>query len=274
MTAALAGRDANVGPAPPGLRARARVAAHRTPDGATRCAVLRSEPPLTFRETSVGTPLELAWVGTAAGPIGGDDLHLDLGVGPAASLVVRSAAAAVVLPGPDRARSRLVVDAGLAAGAALRWWPEPTVVTAEADHEAVTRLRLAARTELVWVEEVVLGRHGETAGAYRSRLHVDGPDGPVLRTGLDVGAPGWNGPATLAGNRSVAQVLIAGTGAAAVIAATAAIESLPSPERARAGVARLRDGSVLVSVVGRTPLDTRFVTAHVAALSGAADASS
>jgi len=250
------------------------VAAHRTPDGATRCAVLRSEPPLTFRETSAGSPLELAWVGTAAGPVGGDDLHLDLGVGPAASLVVRSVAAAVVLPGPDRARSRLAIDAVLAAGAAIRWWPEPTVVTAGADHEAVTRLRLGAGTELVWVEEVVLGRHGETAGVYRSRFHVDGPGGPVLRTGLDVGAPGWNGPATLAGHRSVAQVLVAGTGAAAVIAATAALESPPSPERARAGVARLRDGSVLVSVVGRTPLDTRLVAAHVVALSGAAGPSS
>ncbi|MDX6338559.1 MAG: urease accessory protein, partial [Streptosporangiaceae bacterium] len=55
--------------------------------GRTRITVLRSDGPLALRETPLGVYL----VGTAAGPLGGYDLTLDIDVGPGSCLVIRSA---------------------------------------------------------------------------------------------------------------------------------------------------------------------------------------
>ena len=65
--------------------------------------MLRSDGPLALRETPRGVYL----VGTAAGPLGGDDLALDIDVGPGACLVIRSAAAMLLLPGPEGGESAL-----------------------------------------------------------------------------------------------------------------------------------------------------------------------
>lgn len=154
----------------------------------SRCTELRSDPPLTLRETPTGVHL----VASGAGPVGGDELALTVRVGAGAMLDLRSVAASMVHPGPSGAPSHLAVDVEVADGAILRWTPEPTILVRGCDHHVRTRIRLGAHASVVWREEVVLGRHAEASGSVLQRLAVDGPDGPILRNDLAVG-PCWPG---------------------------------------------------------------------------------
>jgi len=193
--------------------AHACLVVERTDGSSARCTTMQSSPPLTFRATPDGVYL----VGSAAGPIGGDRLHVDVRVAPGATAVVRSAAATVALPGPDGAPSELVVDLTVAAGAALWWLPEPLVAADGCDHTARTTVRLEAGATLVLREEVVLGRHGESGGSLCQRLVVDLDGAPLVRHELRLGPrwPGGAGPAVLGDARAVAQTLVVGADAAA-----------------------------------------------------------
>ncbi|MDP1794416.1 MAG: urease accessory protein UreD, partial [Acidimicrobiales bacterium] len=94
----------------------AAIVAERRGDR-TRCTTLRSAPPISLRDTPDGLYL----VASGAGPVGGDDLHLDVDVEHGASLVVRSAAASMVLPGPTGRSSSLRVRARV--HGSLQWVP-------------------------------------------------------------------------------------------------------------------------------------------------------
>jgi urease accessory protein len=192
------------------VRALAHLRAEAAGAG-VRFPVLRSAPPLSLRPTAEAVYL----VGSAAGPLGGDDLGLRVEVGPGVTLTLRTVAASVVLPGRSAGRSagsRFRVDARVAAGAVLRWLPEPLVAARDCDHQAIAHIRLEPGARLWWREEVVLGRHGERPGACRCLLRVDLDGRPLLRHELRVGAPGWDGPAVTAGARAVGQVLLVGPG--------------------------------------------------------------
>lgn len=222
---------------------------------------LRNDPPFTFRPTPGGPHAGgVVWVGTAAGPVGGDDLRLRVDVGPGAELRLTSVAASLVLPGPrgDRSATAVAVTAG--DGARLWWCPEPTIVAAGADHRADTTVRLGAGVELVWVEEVVLGRHGERAGRLRSRLRIEGRAGaPLLCSGLDTGRPGWDGPAGLAGCRAVAQVVLVGRPAERVLSA----DPPPAPDGARVALSPLAAGGAAGAVAGPSTLAVRRAVAEI-----------
>ena len=151
-----------------GLTARAAVAARADGTGRTRVTVLRSDGPLALRETPLGVYL----IGTAAGPLGGDDLALDIDVGPGSRLVIRSAAGMLLLPGPHGGRSALAIRARVGPGGHLDFAPQPTVAAAGCDHRASAEIELAAGATLRWREEIVLGRHGEHPGRCTSRLDV------------------------------------------------------------------------------------------------------
>lgn len=189
------------------VRAHATVRAERH-DGRTRYTELRSAPPLTLRPTRGALHL----VGGAAGPIGGDDLRLDLAVGPGATMTVRTAAAAVILPGPSGVASSGSVVARVGAGGILSWLPEPTILVRDCDHRATTSIDLEEDATLVWREEVVLGRHGEPSGSMLHRLKVDCGGRPLLRTDLGVGPrwPGSEGPSGIGDARAVGSVLVVG----------------------------------------------------------------
>jgi urease accessory protein len=161
-------------------------------------------------------------VGSAAGPLGGDRYHLSVLVAPGASLVLRSAAATIALPGPDGAASQLDVELAVAAGASLWWLPEPVVAAAGCDHHVRTKVRLAASARLVLRDELVLGRHGEPGGSVWQRLVVDRDGAPLVRNELRVGPrwPGGGGPAVLADARAVAQTLVVGVDLATTEPAT------------------------------------------------------
>jgi urease accessory protein len=202
----------------------------------TRCTTLRSAPPISLRDTPDGLYL----VASGAGPVGGDDLHLDVHVRPDASLVVRSAAASMALPGPTGEPSSLRVRAWV--HGSLRWEPEPTILVAGCDHRAATTIDLALGATLVWREVVVLGRHNEPTGSLLQRLRVDRAGAPLLRTELPVGPrwPGADGPAGTDGALVVTSLLVVG------------LDEPALPEGAVGAVLRLADDAWLVtSLTGR-----------------------
>lgn len=192
------------------MRARARIRAELDDRGRTVLAEVRSDPPLVIRAT--GSTVHL--VGGAAGPLGGDDLVLEVVVGEAAGLTVRSAAASLVLPGRPSRPSRSVVEISVAKGARLDWRLEPVVSVAGSDHRSRTSVELADTAGLVHSEVVVLGRHGEGPGDLEGRLDLERAGQPLLRHRAGYGSrwPGWEGPGGTAGRRVVATAVEVGVG--------------------------------------------------------------
>lgn len=184
--------------------ARARLVADVAPDGGTRIATARSDAPLALRVTPTGVYL----VGSAAGPLGGDDLTLELEVRAGADLTVRTTAASVALPGDGPSRVR--VNARVGAGARLQWLPEPTVAAAGCDHHVECRVEVDGDARLVWREEIILGRHGEAPGSIEAGLYVDLDGVPLLHQQLCLGPGhrGWDGPAVVGCSRAVGSMLV------------------------------------------------------------------
>lgn len=243
------------------MRARARVVAESDGRGGTRLAVVRSEAPLILRET----PDALYLVGGAGGPLGGDDLALDVEVGPGARLTIRTAAASVALPGPGP--SIVSVAARVAAGGELRWLPEPVVAARGCDHRMSAVIVLEDGSDLVWWEEVVLGRHLEGAGSVLIRSRVDLGGGPLLRHELALGPlhPAAAGPAVTAGARAVGSVLLVGRRwsapeGAQVLAPTAVVLPL-----ARTGVQVLALAGEASALRRRLDNGVALVASHTAA---------
>lgn len=245
------------------MRARAQLVADHAPDGGVRLPRLRSQAPLAMRRTHEGVTL----VAAAGGPLGGDDVALDIEVRDRAHLRVGSAAATLVQPGADEAPARIAVTAHVAPDAVLRWLPEPTVVASGARLEMRTTLCCAPGATIVWREVLVLGRLDEHPGTVTSSLHVDVGDTPVLRqhTGLGPGsAPGWDGPAVAGGHRVLGSLLLLGP------AGPPSAAALPSSDRTRSAVLSLEAGGVLVIALGETTLDVARLLDAVADTSAAA----
>lgn len=195
---------------------RAHLRAEADGRGGTRLPVLRSAPPISLRPTPDGVYL----AGSAAGPLGGDDVELCVEVGDGAALTVRTVAASVALPGHGGRSSRVTVTARLGADASLLWLPEPVVAAAGCDHLMAADGTLADGATLVWREELILGRTGEQPGSFRTSTRIDVGGRPLLRHQLHVGGDGWAGPAVLDGARAVGTVVLAGRAAVAVAART------------------------------------------------------
>lgn len=196
------------------MRAQARLVAESDGRGGTRAAVLHGESPLLLRRTGGRSgDLTVHLVGGAAGPLRGDDLRLHIEAGPGVRLEVRSVAAQLALPGPPgRPASRLTIRATVAAGAVVRWWPEPLIAAAGCDHDTVTEVDVADGGALVWRDDLVCGRHGEAGGDVRTATTVRYAGTTLHRHDLAVGpaAPGWSGAAVLGEGRAVGTLLVAG----------------------------------------------------------------
>lgn len=163
------------------MRARAIVVAEVDDLGVTRLTRVRSEPPLLLRATAGGLYL----VGGAGGPLGGDDLALDIEVGAGASLTVRSAAASVAQPGVGPSRLRITASVG--PGGRLEWLPEPVVAARGCDHHLRTAVSVGVGGSVVWREEILLGRHAETPGSIVARFTADIDGVPLLRQEFALG---------------------------------------------------------------------------------------
>lgn len=193
-----------------GLRSRVQVRAEPDGRGGIRLPVLRSAPPISLRP--VGDVLYL--VASAAGPLGGDQVEVEVEITAGAALTVATVAASLALPGRSGAASSLRVSASVGEGATLRWLPEPLVACGGCDHRVSAAVEVADGAGLEWREELILGRHGEAPGDCRTGLRIDVGGRPLLRQELRTGpaAPGWDGPAGLAGARAVGQLALVGPG--------------------------------------------------------------
>jgi urease accessory protein len=192
------------------VTASAEVVAVPGPGGGTRLPVLRSAAPLVLRRT----PEAVYLVGAAAGPLGGDQLSLRIDVQAGACLRLRTVAASVALPGLDDAESLLSVTVSVEAGGTLEYLPEPVVVADGARHATDIRVTAAEGASLVLRDELILGRHGERGGRYRTRLRADYAGRPLLRQSLEVSGTDdvTAGPAILAGDRACGTLLRVGPG--------------------------------------------------------------
>ncbi|MEU1402972.1 urease accessory protein UreD [Streptomyces sp. NPDC005728] len=195
-----------------GVRAHARIVARPDGRGGTALPVLDGEGPLALRRTRAsGGEARVMVVGAMSGPLGGDRFLLDARVEEGARLHVGSAAATIALPGQAKGEARYDVRLDVADGGELHWLPEQLISAGGSDLYVTTRAELGAGARLVLREEQVLGRFGEEPGRLTSRLTVRVAGRTVLDQELSCGpgAPGgWDGPAVLAGHRSVGQLVV------------------------------------------------------------------
>lgn len=224
------------------LRSRAVIVAEHG-DRGTRLTTLRSDPPVALRPAAGAVYL----AASGAGPLGGDQVHLEVTVGPAAELEVRSVGASLVLPGPRPGRSSSTTVVSVGAGGELRWLTEPTVAVRGCDHHGRSRIELAASARLVWREELVLGRSGEASGSVLQRFTIDRGGRPLLRTEHAVGPrwPGSTGPAGTGGRRALGTLTVVGPAAREV-------KPPKSEGVTRAALLELAEDAVVVSAVATT----------------------
>lgn len=237
------------------MRARAELRASAPPPGAAAnrgwsLSWQRDAPPFAFRQAADAVYL----VGTAAAPVGEDDLSLHVEVESGAQLTVRSAASTIAWASTG---TRLKIDVTVETGAYLDWQLQPLVVSTRCMFSQFCTVSLEPGAGLRWVEEVVFGRFHETPGRFRSRLDVVCAGRPLLRHELAVGpeSPGWDGPAVLGANRALGYVLVAGEPHFNVADGGSAEASLPSPTSSGGCVFMRLDGpGILVQGAGPSHL--------------------
>jgi urease accessory protein len=164
---------------------------------------------LTFRSTGPG---EIHLVGSAAGPLGGDHLRLDIALADRSSLRVRSVAATMVYPGRVSGDSHSDIHVDIDAQSSLTWAPEPTVLVRGCVHRQSVTINLSSGSHLVWRDEFVLGRWGEVSGSVSQQLRIVRDGRALVHNGLRLG-PRWphaDGPAVLANARVVSTTVLVG----------------------------------------------------------------
>lgn len=207
----------------------ARTAAVVEPGGVL--GELACEPPLTLRQTHGEEPrrCDLLMVGTAAGPLAGDDLSMSLRLRAGARATLRAAAASLA-QGDGSGGGTLSIRVDLADGAELIADPGALVVCQGGRVDVRLELALGRDVTLEWRELIVLGRTGEPAGAATLRWDVTRSGRPVLRQFVDLADPVWASWAGLtAGRRVLACALLAdpaGTPRTVVASPTAVAQRL------------------------------------------------
>ena len=183
-------------------------------EAGARLTHVASTPPLTLRQVYAEDGVGLCLVGSAAGPLGGDELCLDLDVQAGARATLTAAGATIAQGGASVLRVRVA----LGPGAHLRADPGPLIVAAGACVHVDVAIALDATATVEWRELLVLGRSGEPPGTALLDWHVTRAARPLLRQTIDLTDPvlaGWAG--MLGGGRALATTFRAGP---AITAAT------------------------------------------------------
>jgi urease accessory protein len=170
----------------------------------------RSAAPVVLRPTGEH---RIHLVQGAGGPLGGDDLALDVHVGTGCAVQLRSTAATVVQPGPSPGTAaRWAVTASVADGAVMDWQLEPTVVCDRAELRSRITVALQQGARAVLREVVVLGRAGQRGGRFIGELAVDLDGAPLLvhTLLLDGADPVLTGPGGTGGARVVGMLAVVG----------------------------------------------------------------
>ncbi|HEY3717850.1 MAG TPA: urease accessory protein UreD [Jatrophihabitantaceae bacterium] len=181
---------------------RASASALVEPGGVLRH--VESAPPLTLRRVH-GPPgtAALCLVGSAAGPLAGDELGLTLDIRGDTTLV--AAGATIAQGGASTLHTQVYLSAPMRAD------PGPLIICAGARVDVTLDITLAADATLQWHELLVLGRSGEPPGAATLRWNVTRDGQPLLRQFVDLTDPelvAW--PGLLHGARTLATTLCVG----------------------------------------------------------------
>ena len=126
-------------------------------------------------------------IGTAATPLGGDEMHIRVVVAARARLVVHSVAASVALPSASNRESFAHWSFEVDEGGDLVFDPEPMIVAADAVHHTDTTIRFTSSSSVEFRERVQIGRSGESAGQWRASMRSDVDTRPHLRHRVELG---------------------------------------------------------------------------------------
>ncbi|MFI7704120.1 urease accessory protein UreD [Nonomuraea sp. NPDC049480] len=194
----------------PGVHATARIRA--TSAGTTTALpVLAGDGPFDLRRNRPhGNQARVCILGAMSAPLGGDRLRIEATAEQDAHLHITTVAATIALRGPTPEHATYDVHLTVADQASLHWLPQPLISAARSNLRQTCTIDLAASARLVLREELVLGRANEPPGRLTTRLTVRHDGHPLLdqQTMYGPDAPGWDGPAILAGHRAVGQILI------------------------------------------------------------------
>ncbi|MDA3033224.1 MAG: urease accessory protein UreD [Actinomycetota bacterium] len=135
-----------------------------------------SEPPFSIRQC--GERILVA--ASAAAPVGGDALSLDIAVLTGAHANIGTVASTIVLPGPTGAPSRMSTRCTVGVEAHLEWLGKPTVSVIGSDHIITTTVALDESATCRVVEEVSLGRSDELSGRLRLVLRIERGGRPLV----------------------------------------------------------------------------------------------
>ena len=162
-------------------------------------------PPLTLRQvhSDVAGRCELRLVGTAAGPLAGDDLSVSLRLRPGARATLRATGASLAQGRPGGGPAVLALRADLAERSDLIADPGPLVVCHGSRVDVRVELALGPGAAVDWRELIVLGRTGEPAGKATLRWDVTREGRPVLRQFVDLADPAMTAWAGLTAHRRV-----------------------------------------------------------------------
>ena len=144
---------------------------------------LSCAPPLTLRQVRGDDPgrCELRLVGSAAGPLAGDDLSLGLRLRAGARATLRATGASLAQGRDGGGAAALSIRVDLAAGADLIADPGALIVCQGSRVDVRVELLLAEDAAIEWHELIVLGRTGEPPGQATVRWDVTRAGRPVLR---------------------------------------------------------------------------------------------
>jgi urease accessory protein len=192
-------------------------------------ASVSSEPPMTLRQVhdDDGQMCALCLVGSAAGPLAGDDYALELDVADDAQASL-TATGASIAQGRDWLPSSLRMRATIGSNAVLVAEPGALIVCEGSRVDSFVSLELTRTSRVEWHETVVLGRTGDTrSGAATVSWDVRRDGRPLLRQRVDLTDPElsrW----MLSGHRVLSSVLLAGPDVQArtVVASRTAVAQL------------------------------------------------
>lgn len=180
--------------------------------------VLRPTHPKSFEPWAQGG-LDVARVSVSsgtAGPLGGDDLWLDVEVGPGATLVLNEISATLALPGPHGDSSKTTFTVRVAEGGTLIWLPEPVIAARGCDHHQKILVELEESSRFFLREELILGRHNESPGNIQQHLRITRGGAALYDQNLQLGRRyhGWDSPAVAAAAKAVGTMTIIDPGSA------------------------------------------------------------
>lgn len=146
------------------------------------------EAPLLVREIRDEFGLTLMVVNNAAGPVGGDDITLEISFAERVTARVRSVAATLVMPGAIPAPSQLTTRISLANESKVDWELEPMVSVQNSRHLSLTSVTAHQTAELQLSETLLLGRSNEPSGVIDLRQSVERDDVLLLDQTLGAGS--------------------------------------------------------------------------------------